>query len=139
MTTVMIRETLPAVEDFLHLRVASGMTPRSRTAAERGLPRSLYAVIAVADTATVGMGRVVGDGGCNFEIVDVAVAPDWQRQGIGRRLVTAIMAYLDRHAPPGSYISLIADVPGLYEPFGFRYSAPRAYGMHKWQGETGAF
>lgn len=138
MTSVMIRETLPAVEDFLHLRVASGMTPRSRNAAECGLPGSLYGVIAVADTVTVGMGRVVGDGGCNFEIVDVAVAPEWQRQGIGRRLVAAIMAYLDRDAPPGSYISLIADVPELYEPFGFRSSAPGAQGMHKWQGGAGA-
>lgn len=131
MQEVVIRETVPAVEDFLRLRLAAGMTGRSREAAERGLPNSLFGVIAVASGATVGMGRVVGDGGCNFEIVDVAVDPAYQRRGIGRRLVQAIIDYLDRVAPVGSYISLIGDVPELYEPFGFRRTAPRSEGMHK--------
>lgn len=136
MQDVVIREEVPAVEDFLRLRVAAGMTGRSRQAAERGLPNSLYGVVGVVGGVTVGMGRVVGDGSCNFEIVDVAMDPAYQRRGIGRRLVQSIMDYLDRAAPAGSYISLIGDVPELYEPVGFRRTAPRSEGMHNWQGEV---
>jgi GNAT superfamily N-acetyltransferase len=30
------------------------------------------------------MGRVIGDGGTTFQIVDIAVDPDYQGQGYGR-------------------------------------------------------
>jgi hypothetical protein len=32
---------------------------------------------------TVGMGRLIGDGGCYFHVVDMAVLPHHQRRGIG--------------------------------------------------------
>ncbi len=77
------------------------------------------------------MGRVVGDGGCNFEIVDVAVHPDFQRQGIGTRIMESLMAYLRNNAPESSYVSLIADegAPALYLRFGFEFTAPTSVGM----------
>jgi hypothetical protein len=31
-----------------------------------------------------------------------------------------VMGYINKNAPGGSYISLIADVPELYEKFGFK-------------------
>jgi ribosomal protein S18 acetylase RimI-like enzyme len=66
------------------------------------------------------VGRVVGDGGCNFEIVDVAVEPEYQGQGLGRLIMEKIMDFLNINSPAGSYIFLIADVPELYEKFDFK-------------------
>ncbi|WP_368736492.1 GNAT family N-acetyltransferase [Endozoicomonas sp. ONNA1] len=40
------------------------------------------------------MGRVIGDGVCNFEIVDVAVDPSYQGQGLGRKVMEYIDSYL---------------------------------------------
>ena len=124
-------EDVAALDDFLRLREISGLTPRPRPAAEKGLPNSLYGVHITLDGETVGMGRVVGDGGVNFEIVDVAVDPAHQGKGLGRRIMQAIMDWLEREALEGAYISLLADVPELYEKFGFALSRPECEGMHK--------
>ena len=81
----------------------------------------------------VGVGRVVGDGGCFFEVVDIAVLPEHQGKGVGRLIMDAIMAYLHAHAPSSAYVSLMADhgTPAFYERFGFtRAEAPRAAGMY---------
>ena len=127
---VTISEALPSVDDYLRLRREAGLSARSREAVERGLSRSLFCVIARDDNRSVGMARVVGDGGCNYEIVDVAASPEYQGQGIGRHLMAAIMAFLDKDAVLGCYICLIADVPDLYEKFGFKKTAPGAEGMY---------
>ena len=122
-------EKVVSVDDFLRLREVSGLTPRSYDAAKRGLPNSLFGVQVIADDHTVGMGRVVGDGALNFEIVDIAVEPDYQGKGIGRLIMQSIMDYLEREAPKGAYITLMADVPALYEKFGFKLSRPESEGM----------
>ena len=72
----------------------------------------------------------MGDGALNFEIVDVAVEPAFQGQGLGQLIMENIMAYLDRSAPATAYITLMADVPALYEKFGFKLSRPRSEGMY---------
>lgn len=122
-------EKIPTAEDYMRLRAATGMPPRSKSAAERGLPKSLFAVVVLDGQTAIGMGRVVGDGGLNFESVDLAVDPTYQGQGWGRKIMEAIMAYLEKEAPQGCYISLIAHVPKFYEQFGFKRCAPKAEGM----------
>ncbi|WP_444890960.1 GNAT family N-acetyltransferase [Microbulbifer sp. DLAB2-AA] len=123
-------ETVASVEDFLRLRQISGLSPRSREAAEKGLPNSLYGIHIQTRSTTIAMGRVVGDGALNFEIVDVAVAPIFQGRGLGRVVMEHIMSYLDREALPSAYITLMADVPELYEKFGFKLSSPESEGMY---------
>ncbi len=76
------------------------------------------------------MGRVVGDGGCNFEVVDLAVDPVYQGLGCGKQIMEEIMNYLDAEAPPGSFISLIADASGLYEKFGFQKITSASQAMY---------
>jgi ribosomal protein S18 acetylase RimI-like enzyme len=125
-----ITQTIPDIESYLRLREIAGLSPRSREAAELGLPNSLFAVSIYNGDKLIGMGRIVGDGGCNFEVVDIAVNPQHQGQGLGRQIMENIMAYLNTNAPAGSYISLIADVPELYEKFGFKKCSPKSEGMY---------
>ncbi len=124
-------EGVVSVDDFIRLRNVSGLTPRPRDAAEKGLPRSLFGVTITFGSETVGMGRVVGDGALNFEIVDIAVDPEHQRKGLGSLIMQSIMNYLESEAPTGAYITLMADVPELYEKFGFKLSRPKSEGMYK--------
>jgi len=44
-------------------------------AAVEALPRSLFAVVAVAEGEPIGMGRIVGDGAIFFYTQDIAVIP----------------------------------------------------------------
>ncbi|HBH6914488.1 GNAT family N-acetyltransferase [Serratia marcescens] len=114
----------------MRLRQVAGLSARPRAGAELALPNSLYGVQITLSGLVVGMGRVVGDGGLNFEIVDVAVDPEHQGKGLGRQIMSHIMAYLERAAPQGAYITLMADVPSLYEKFGFKLSRPASEGMY---------
>ncbi|ASK68173.1 GNAT family N-acetyltransferase [Shewanella bicestrii] len=123
-------EQVASVEDFIRLRQISGLSPRPLAGVVKALPNSLYGVQINYGTQTVGMGRVVGDGAINFEIVDVAVDPEHQGKGLGRLIMQHIMAYLDREAFTGAYITLMADVPELYEKFGFKFSRPASEGMY---------
>ena len=124
-------EEVPAADEYVALRREAGLSPRTIAAAELGLPGTLFAVCVRLEGRLVGMGRVIGDGGCNFEVVDVAVQPDHQRRGLGYRIMESLMSYLRREAPRSAYVSLIADrgAPALYRKFGFELTAPASVGM----------
>jgi GNAT superfamily N-acetyltransferase len=79
----------------------------------------------------IAMGRIVGDGGCFFQLVDIAVDPRVQGQGLGKRIVAALTGYLRETAPEDAYVSLIADGDArhLYAQFGFAPTAPASIGM----------
>ena len=121
----------PSVDEYLHLREISGLSPFSRASAKAGLPRSIFATVIEHEGRAVGMGRIIGDGGCFFQITDIAVSPVHQGQGLGKMIMTALMAYVQAELPRGAYVRLIADVPAdrLYAQFGFRETAPASLGM----------
>lgn len=122
---------IPSVETYRHLRVAAGLSPKSAEAATRGLPNTLFAVQLLHGGEPVGMGRVIGDGGTAFQVVDIAVRPEHQGKGLGKRLMAEIAAWLKANVPEGGYVSLLADVPAdaLYAQFGFVPTAPATLGM----------
>ena len=128
-----IREELPDPETFASLREDAGMPPRSLEGIERGLPNSLYGVVAVHRPSgeVVGMGRTVGDDGTVYLISDMAVHPDHQGKGLGTRIMEHLEAFLEETAPPEAYVTLVADVDGFYERFGFEEVGPESKGMYR--------
>jgi len=77
------------------------------------------------------MGRIIGDGGWYFHVVDMAVLPDHQRRGLGSAVLTYLLEQIRAQAPKGAFVSLLADPPGrrLYARHGFVESAPDSIGM----------
>ena len=126
----MLHQT-PSVETYRQLREAAGLSPKTREAAERGPPGTLFAVQVLHDGQVVAMGRVVGDGGAFFQVVDIAVLPAHQGKGLGKRIMREIMQFIETDVPPSAYVSLIADgqAQDLYAQFGFRHTAPASVGM----------
>ncbi|HEY1812763.1 MAG TPA: GNAT family N-acetyltransferase [Kofleriaceae bacterium] len=114
--------TPPSLADYLALRAGSGLSPKSEAQARGALANS-WAFCHVRDDAghTVAMGRVIGDGGWYFHIADMATLPAHQRRGLGRRVLDHLIARIDEVAPPGAFITLLADPPGqpLYRAAGF--------------------
>jgi GNAT superfamily N-acetyltransferase len=88
-------------------------------------------VVHEASGETVGMGRLLGDGGWYFHVVDMAVLPEHQRRGLGDGVLTWLLDRIRTAAPPGAYVNLLADPPGrrLYARHGFAETAPRSVGM----------
>lgn len=120
---------VPSVGDYVRLRRAAGLSERSPEAAAAGLPNTWFGVLVKHDGETVGMGRIVGDGGCSFQVTDMAVDPRHQGKGLGRCIMSVLVAHLKAHAPQSAYINLIAArrARSLYERFGFK--AARGLGM----------
>lgn len=126
-----IDPTPPGIEDYLRLRVVAGLSPKTQEGAAIGLPNSWYGVTVRHAGRAVGMGRVIGDGGTAFQIVDIAVEPEHQGMGLGKRIMSALMKRLHSHAPAGAYVSLIADGDArhLYAKYGFEPVMPASIGM----------
>ena len=124
-------EEVPSVADYRALRVAAGLSLKTAEAASRGLPGTLFAVCLKRGDDVVGMGRIIGDGGLNYEVVDIAIHPTLQRRGLGSRIMAALVSWLREHAPESAYVCLIADdgAPALYKKFGFQFTAPKSVGM----------
>lgn len=103
----------------------------SAASAAKGLPNSWCAVCIRSGADLIGMGRVVGAGVCFFLVMDVAVLPQWQAQGLGKRIMGALVEHLRAHAPVGAMVGLFADGEAhrLYQQFGFKLVAPAARGM----------
>jgi ribosomal protein S18 acetylase RimI-like enzyme len=123
----------PPVDEYLSLRREAGLSPKTEPQARAALPGSWSAcrIVDEADGSTVGMGRVIGDGGWYFHIVDMAVLPNHQRRGLGDIILTTLLDYIRTHAPEGAYVNLLADPPGrtLYSRHGFEETAPHSVGM----------
>jgi GNAT superfamily N-acetyltransferase len=139
--------SVPEATEYLELRRACDMMPREAEAAAAGLAGGLYTVTARgapaheepgarddtaprnnADAAAsdeprplIGLGRVVGDGGCFFQVVDIMVHPDHQRRGIGTEIMRRIMEYISHNADASAHVNLFANPNAveLYERFGF--------------------
>lgn len=122
---------VPSVEDYLRLRVDAGLSPKSREGASVGLPNSWFGVTLMFEGRAIGMGRIIGDGGTAFQIVDIAIEPAHQRKGLGKRIMAALMDRLATEAPEGAYVSLIADGDArhLYAQYGFEPVMPASIGM----------
>lgn len=117
-------ERFPGVADYRRLREATGLSPKSEPAALRGLANTTYGVSLLRDGEVVGMGRIVGDGGCFHFVVDIAVDPALQGRGLGKRIMDALDAWLRANAEPTTHVSLFADgdAKHLYARYGFAQS-----------------
>ena len=125
--------TAPAVSDHVMLRERAGLSPMGPRQAEAALRGSWTACHVVHEPSgeTVAMGRIIGDGGCFFQVVDMAVLPQHQRRGLGDAVLAHLLDRIRAQAPAGAYVSLLADPPGrrLYTKHGFRETAPSSIGM----------
>lgn len=123
----------PTVEEYVRLRKESGLSPKTVRQAAPALENS-WCWVSVREResgSAVAMGRVLGDGGWCFLIADMATPPEHQRQGIGRKVLQALLDKILEIAPPHAFITLFGDPPGmgLYRSMGFVESAPGSTGM----------
>jgi ribosomal protein S18 acetylase RimI-like enzyme len=138
-----VLQGLPSPQVYHDLRKLSGMTPPPLEHVPKSLANSFCCILAyerkhmLNDTTAgpeqkaVAMGRLVGDGALFLILVDVAVHPDHQRRGLGKRVMQKLIDYVDQHAP-AAYVSLVAEpmAQKLYPLYGFQDVAP-SIGMYR--------
>jgi ribosomal protein S18 acetylase RimI-like enzyme len=132
LSNISVLYEIPSVKTYRRLRSLAGLSPKSEEASLSGLKGTIFAVQIAHKNDIIAMGRLIGDGGCHFQVVDIAVLPQFQGMGFGKRIIDEIVYYIRHNLPHTAYVSLIADVTArkLYENFGFRPTAPNSIGMY---------
>src|SRR3972149_2452309 len=108
MDEYILGERSPTVGEYRKLREAVGWGNLDAEAMDIGLRNSLFSVCVIHKGEVIGCGRVVGDGGIYFYVQDIIVLPEFQKKGIGKFIMDAVMSYLRSHARPNAFIGLIA-------------------------------
>ncbi len=113
--------TVPSVDDYLKIR-KNTLGERSKENAEIALENSWAGVHVKCKDETIGMGRIIGDGGVTFHATDIAVMPEHQGKGVGKLIFEALVNYYKQNGPSDGYFTLIADgnAKHLYSKFGFK-------------------
>ena len=94
-----------------------GMASRAPELHRKAFEASHTVVFAYADGRPVGFGRAISDGAYQAAVYEMAVVPEFQRQGIGAKIMRAILDRL-----PGCNVILYAS-PGkedFYRKLGLR-------------------
>ena len=126
------------VEDYNTLRVSVGWQPIMPEQAAAGLLGTAFLVVALEGGRTVGMARLICDGGYIAFLADVVVLPDYQGQGIGRAMMERVMAYIRERMKEGwRVLAALVAATGkepFYEKFGFvtLHGDTAGTGMSQW-------
>lgn len=121
----------PSAENYVSLRLRSGMGNKDLKRSEIALKNSLFIVALYDEEKLIGFGRVVGDGGITYVVSDIMVDKNYQRRGLAEQIMKAIDGYFEEKTHEDSYICLIANHPAdiLYNKHKFEYLPENKYGM----------
>ena len=105
------------VHDYLSRQTdwAAGI---ARGVVERSIHNSLVFGAYASDGRQIGFARAITDYATFAHIADVFVLPDWRRQGLGKRLVEAVLAHPSLQGLRRWSLAT-RDRHGLYARFGF--------------------
>ena len=128
-----------SVEDYCELRSSAGWASIAEDQAKSSLDHSDFVISCREDNHTVGCARVFWDKGYIAYLADVIVKPEYQRQGIGKRLVSECIRFIDSQLKDGWRIKIvIVSAKGkekFYERLGFttRPNDQDGAGMNLWR------
>jgi ribosomal protein S18 acetylase RimI-like enzyme len=123
--------TAPSAQDYVSLRVRSGMGIKEVKRSQTALENSLFTVSLYDREKLIGFGRIVGDGGITFVVSDIMVDKEYQRKGFAELIMETVDDYFEKNTYDDSYICLIANHPAdrLYRKHRFEYLPENKCGM----------
>ncbi|AGF56060.1 ribosomal protein S18 acetylase RimI-like enzyme [Clostridium saccharoperbutylacetonicum] len=121
----------PKAEDYVSLRLRSGMGNKDLERSRKAITNSLFTVSIYDNEKLIGFGRIVGDGGITYVVSDIMVDENYRRKGFADKIMKEINKYFEESTFEDSYICLIANSPAdsLYNKYKFEYLPPNRCGM----------
>lgn len=120
------------VEEYNALRLSVDWKEIPEEQAERGLSNTYYLTAAVLNGETIGLARVISDGGYVAYIADVIVNQEYQGKGVGRMILNDVMDYIKNVLSGGETVMVILVAAKgkeeFYEKFGFIKRPNEQYG-----------
>ncbi len=128
-----------SAKEYCSLRSMVGWTQLIEEQAQSGLDHSDFVIACREGTQIIGCARIFWDGGYIAYLADVIVSPEYQNQGIGKKLVKECISYVDSQLKPNWRIKIvIVATKGkeeFYEKIGFirRPNEDEGAGMQIWR------
>ena len=111
-------------EEYMSLRKTAGWVQFPLEEAQICIDNAYMVMCVRDDDKAIGVVRLLWDGGYIAFLSDVVVDPEYQGQGIGRKLVESCIERLKKDMKPGFKVKLtLNSAKGkepFYEKFGFR-------------------
>lgn len=129
----MIYKSSITAEEVNELRRAASFRQIDEAQINAGLRGSALVVCACQNGRTLGMARLIWDGGMTALITDLLVLPEHQNCGIEAELISRILDFLRKQLRPGFGIQVDVRAWGnqesLYQELGFEVSTPERRGI----------
>lgn len=121
----------PKAEDYVSLRIRSGMGNRDLERSRIAISNSLFTVSLYDEEKLIGFGRIIGDGGITYIVSDIMVDENYRRKGFANQIMKELNQYFEENTFEDSYICLIANSPAdlLYNKYKFEYLPTNKCGM----------
>ena len=111
-------------EEYNELRLSVGFRPITEGQAQRGLEHTTFLTAVRDGDRIVAMGRMLFDFGYTAYLGDIIVRPEYQKQGIGKRIVENLIDRTMDSAYEGEWIMFILvaarNKEAFYEKLGFQ-------------------
>lgn len=114
---ITLADNVLRAEEFVMLRTKVGLLETPVEQAQKAIDNSLFVVSAVHEGRTIGMGRLVGDGVMYWYLQEIVVLPEYQRQGIGTRIVKRLIRYVEENGIAGTKMTIGLVAAKGKEPF----------------------
>ena len=96
-----------SAKEYCELRSAVAWQPIIEEQAQSGLNGSDFMIACRDDDNIVGCARIFWDKGYIAYLADVMVKPEYQKQGIGKRMVSECISFIDRQLKDGWRIKIV--------------------------------
>ena len=103
---VVLQNVVLQPQDFVRLRVLTGFADIPIEHAKRALDGGLINVSAKYGDRLIGMGRMVGDGAMYWYLQEIIVLPEYQKQGVGTKIVNHLVDYAVSHSTTGKFTTI---------------------------------
>lgn len=103
---VVLQNDVLQPQDFVRLRVLTGFADIPIEHAKKALDGGLINVSAKYGDRLIGMGRMVGDGAMYWYLQEIIVLPEYQKQGVGTKIVNHLVDYAVSHSTTGKFTTI---------------------------------
>ncbi len=97
----------------------------------KAISNSWYIIAVYNDSKLIGFGRIISDGVYQTFIGDMIVHPDYQKQGIGSKVLNLLMEKCESGGIKWVQLSSAKGKTGFYKKFGFEERPVDGPGMQK--------
>ncbi len=124
------------IDEFLEMVESVGWKTYSKEQVEKALKNTMYMVKATVDGKLAGIGRVVGDTSIVCMLTDICVKPEFQKHGIGLKMILELKKLIEENVSTGEKIQIeltpTAGNEAFYQKAGFKYKPDKITGMYLW-------